>query len=186
MLMTTSAAVAGLTSCGGDDSGKAAQSTFTRGKNGVGTVPVARREPAPDLSGTSTTGKKLDVRDYRGKVVVVNIWGSWCGPCNAEAPHFAEVARDTAGQGVRFVGINTRDSTTAQAVSFEEQHRVPYPSLFDPTGKLLLRFPKGSINPQLIPTTVAIDRHGRTAARAIGPLNEKGLREMIRPLLAEK
>ncbi len=63
---------------------------------------------------------------------------------------------------------------------------MPYPSLFDPTGKLMLRFPKGSLNPQAIPSTIAVDRQGKIAARSIGPLSEDELRKMLQPLIDEK
>ncbi|MFJ6751281.1 MULTISPECIES: TlpA family protein disulfide reductase [unclassified Streptomyces] len=187
-LLAAGAAVASLmlSACGDGTSGGSSQTRFVQGKNGVATVEKAERQQAPSLSGETTKGKQLDVADYKGKVVVLNVWGSWCAPCSAEAPNFTKVANDTKNKGVQFVGINTRDSEKSQANSFEEQHKVPYPSLFDPTGKLMLRFPKGSINPQSIPSTIAIDRHGKVAARSIGALTEDGLRKMIAPLIAEK
>ncbi|ARH91925.1 MULTISPECIES: TlpA family protein disulfide reductase [Streptomyces] len=187
-LLAAGAAAASLTlsACGDGASGGSAQTRFVQGKNGVDTVKPGDRQPAPDLSGETTTGKKLDVADYKGKVVILNVWGSWCGPCIAEADNFAKVAHDTDGKGVQFIGINTRDSEKSQATSFEEEHKVPYPSLFDPTGRLMLRFPKGSLNPQSIPSTIAIDRHGKIAARSIGPLTEDDLRKMVAPLIAEK
>ncbi|MEU8683994.1 TlpA disulfide reductase family protein [Streptomyces sp. NPDC048611] len=187
-LLTAGAAVAALTlsACGDGASGGSAQTRFVQGKNGVDTVRKAERQPAPELSGETTTGKQLDVADYKGKVVILNVWGSWCGPCIAEAPNFSKVANETKDKGVQFLGINTRDSEKSQATSFEEEHKVPYPSLFDPTGRLMLRFPKGSLNPQSIPSTIAIDRHGKIAARSIGPLAEDDLRKMVDPLIAEK
>ncbi len=175
-----------LSACGDGASGGSAQTRFVQGKNGVDTVKPDEREPAPALSGETTTGKKLNVADYRGKVVIINVWGSWCGPCIAEAPNFAKVANEDKDKGVQFIGINTRDSEKSQATQFEEQHQVPYPSLFDPTGRLMLRFPKGSLNPQSIPSTIAIDKQGRIAARSIGPLAEDDLRKMVDPLIAEK
>ncbi|MEU9119613.1 TlpA disulfide reductase family protein [Streptomyces sp. NPDC048506] len=187
-LLAAAAAAASLTlsACGDGVSGGSAQTRFVPGKNGVDTVKQGDRQPAPDLSGETTTGKQLDVADYKGKVVILNVWGSWCGPCIAEAPNFVKVAKETSGKGVQFVGINTRDSEKSQATSFEEEHKVPYPSLFDPTGRLMLRFPKGSLNPQSIPSTIAIDRHGKIAARSIGPLTEDDLRSMVNKLIAEK
>ncbi|MFE1766631.1 TlpA family protein disulfide reductase [Streptomyces angustmyceticus] len=175
-----------LSACGDGASGGSSQTRFVQGKNGVATVKKGDRQPVPDLAGETIDGKKLDIADFKGKVVVLNVWGSWCGPCIAEAPNFAKVANETKGKGVQFVGINTRDSEKSQAAAFEEEHKVPYPSLFDPTGRLMLRFPKGSLNPQSIPSTLAIDRHGRIAARSIGPLAEDELRKMITPLIAEK
>ncbi|GAB7032650.1 TlpA disulfide reductase family protein [Streptomyces sp. NPDC021749] len=188
ILLAAGAAAASLSlsACGDGASGGSAQTRFVQGKDGVDTVKKADRQPAPDLSGETTTGKQLDVADYKGKVVILNVWGSWCGPCIAEAPNFAKVAKETKDKGVQFIGINTRDSEKSQATSFEEEHKVPYPSLFDPTGRLMLRFPKGSLNPQSIPSTIAIDRHGKIAARSIGPLTEDELRSMVKPLIAEK
>ena len=114
------------------------------------------------------------------------MWGSWCAPCRAEAPNLVKVSEDLADQGVQFVGINTRDTSTRPAVAFEEQYKVDYPSLYDPTGKLLLRFEKGSLNPQLIPSTLVVDRDGKLAARTQQALSEEKLRKMLKPILAEK
>lgn len=141
---------------------------------------------APDLSGPTVDGKQLDVADYKGKVVVINLWGSWCPPCRAEAANFVKVSKDTADQGVVFVGINTRDTDTKQAKAFDKEYGVPYPSLYDPTGKLMLRFKKGTLNPQAIPSTLVLDRQGKIAARALEALSEDNLRKMIDPVLAEK
>ncbi|MFD3418415.1 TlpA family protein disulfide reductase [Streptomyces decoyicus] len=187
-LLGAGAAAASLTlsACGDGASGGSSQTRFVQGKNGVSTVKKDERQPAPDLAGETTDGKKLDVADYKGKVVILNVWGSWCGPCIAEAPNFTKVANETKSKGVQFIGINTRDSEKSQAATFEEEHKVPYPSLFDPTGRLMLRFPKGSLNPQSIPSTIAIDKQGKIAARSIGPLAEDELRKMVAPLIAEK
>jgi thiol-disulfide isomerase/thioredoxin len=124
--------------------------------------------------------------DYKGKVVVLNVWGSWCGPCRLEAKHFAKVSKETASQGVQFIGINTRDAEKGPAVNFEKDNSITYPSFFDPIGKLILRFPKGTLNPQAIPSTVVIDRDGKIAARTLVALDDVKLHKMIDPLIAEK
>lgn len=160
-------------------------------KSGGGNEVISRfspdeREPLRDISGTTLEGKPLDLADYKGKVVVVNIWGSNCGPCRAEAPNLVKVAKDTEAEGVRFVGINTRDPSREAALRFEEEYGVPYPSLYDQMGRIVLRFPRGSVNPQAIPSTVFLDRSGRLAARALAPLSERDLRAVLRPLVAEK
>jgi thiol-disulfide isomerase/thioredoxin len=149
-------------------------------------VKKSERKPAPDLSGKTIDGKQLDLASYKGKIVVLNVWGSWCSPCRAEAPNLVKVAKETASQGVRFVGINTRDTSTQPAQQFEKSFGVPYPSLYDPVGKLMLRFKKGTLNPQLIPTTLVIDRDGKIAARALQALSEEKLRKMLDPVIAEK
>ncbi|MFE4816470.1 TlpA family protein disulfide reductase [Streptomyces sp. NPDC056704] len=188
-LLTTGAAVAALvlSACGsGGTSGGSGNSNFVAGKDGISTVAKGSRAEAPDLSGPTVDGKQLDVKDYKGKVVVVNVWGSWCPPCRAEAPNFVKVAKDTAAKGVQFVGINTRDANISLAQAFEKQQGVTYPSLYDPTSKLLLRFKKGTLNLQTIPSTIVIDRDGKIAARTLQALSEDKLREMLDPVLAEK
>ncbi|MET7766329.1 TlpA disulfide reductase family protein [Streptomyces sp. NPDC005355] len=188
-VLATGAVVAALslTACGaGGTSGGSADTKFVQGKGGVDTAPKGNRQDAPGLSGKTLEGKPLDVADYKGKIVVLNVWGSWCAPCRAEAPNLAKVAKDTKAKGVQFIGINTRDSNRAPALRFEKDFGVGYPSLYDPIGKLMLRFPKGSLNPQAIPSTIVLDRDGKIAARALAPLSEESLRKMLDPLIAEK
>ncbi|MFD9114808.1 TlpA family protein disulfide reductase [Streptomyces bottropensis] len=176
-----------LSACaGGGIEGGGGRTGFITGSDGIATVKKGDRATAPDLSGKTIDGDRLDLSAYKGKIIVLNVWGSWCAPCRAEAPNLAKVAEDLADQGVQFVGINTRDTSTRPAVAFEKQYKVTYPSLYDPTGKLLLRFEKGSLNPQLIPSTLVVDRDGKLAARTQQALSEEKLRKMLKPILAEK
>ncbi|CAL9530435.1 TlpA family protein disulfide reductase [Streptomyces sp. NPDC057838] len=179
-VLTLSACSSGGTSGGGGDT------NFVLGKDGIATADKGERADAPDLSGKTVDGKQLDVDDYKGKVVVVNVWGSWCPPCRAEAPGFQKVSEDLKDEGVQFVGINTRDTSTGPALAFEKTYGVTYPSLYDPTGKLMLRFERGTLNPQAIPSTLVFDRDGKIAARSLQALSEEKLRKMIAPVLAEK
>ncbi len=150
-------------------------------------VPKPERQLPNELKGETLDGKQLDIADFKGKVVVINVWGSWCPPCRAEAPSFAKVAKDTKAKGAVFVGINTRDHSREPAIAFEKDYGVEYDSLYDPIGKLVLNgFPKGSLNPQAIPSTIVLDRDGRIAARALRPLSGGDLRKMIDPLITEK
>ncbi|MFH0516468.1 TlpA family protein disulfide reductase [Streptomyces sp. M41] len=189
LFATTSAAVAALTlsACSsGGTSGGGGDTNFVTGNNGIATVSQDNRDAAPELSGKTIDGEQLSTADYKGKVLVINIWGSWCPPCRAEAKNFQTVYEDVKDQGVEFVGINTRDTNLTSAKAFEKEFGVTYPSLYDPTGKQMLRFKKGTLNPQLIPSTLVIDREGRLAARALQGLSEERLRDMIKPVLAEK
>jgi thiol-disulfide isomerase/thioredoxin len=177
-----------LTGCtGGDDEAGSSggDTNFVQGTDEITHVAAADREPAPDLSGETLEGERLSLSDYRGKVVVLNIWGSWCAPCRAEAPNLVKVAEETADQGVQFLGINTRDNVADNARAFERTFGVEYPSLFDPYGRLILEFPAGSLNPQAIPTTLIIDRDGDIAVRALKPLTEGELRDALEPVMAE-
>ncbi|MGW2745117.1 TlpA family protein disulfide reductase [Streptomyces sp. NPDC001450] len=189
VLLGAMAAAAALTlsACGnGGTSGGGGNTGFVTGNNGMSTVPLGKRATAPDLSGKTIDGKTLDVADYKGKVVVINVWGSWCGPCREEAKYFSKVSQAYEGKGVQFVGINTRDTSTTPAVAFEKEHGISYPSLYDPTGRLMLRFKKGTLNPQLIPSTLVIDKDGKVAARALEALDDTALLKMVKPVLAEK
>ncbi|MGW2562848.1 TlpA family protein disulfide reductase [Streptomyces sp. NPDC001514] len=183
------AAALTLSACSGDSNGKSGgggDTNFVTNTGGISTVAKGERTPAPKLSGKDLAGKPLDLADYRGKIVVMNVWGSWCAPCRAEAKYLEKVAKDTKAQGVEFVGINTRDTQTAPALAFEEEFGITYPSFHDPIGKLMLKFPKGTLQPQSIPTTIVVDRDGKIAARALRALDDKALRSMIDPLIAEK
>ncbi|MFH8840901.1 TlpA family protein disulfide reductase [Streptomyces sp. NPDC017868] len=185
-----SAAALTLSACGGDNNGKSGgggNTNFVTNTGGISTAAKGERTAPNEIAGETLEGKRLDVADLKGKVVVLNVWGSWCPPCRAEAPHFAKVAKDLKDQGVEFVGINTRDFNKQPAVAFEEDYGIPYPSLYDPQGKLILNgFPKGTLSLQGIPSTVVLDKEGKIAARSLMALDEKKLRSMIEPLLKEK
>ncbi|MER5448107.1 TlpA disulfide reductase family protein [Streptomyces sp. NPDC002766] len=184
---TAAAAALTLSACSsGGTSGGGGDTNFVMGKDGISTVKKGERAAAPDLSGKTIDGNALDVASFKGKVVVLNLWGSWCAPCRAEAPNLEKVYQDLKAKDVQFVGINTRDAQVANARAFEKQYGVSFPSLYDPTGKLMLRFKKGTLNPQAIPSTLVLDRQGKIAARSLAALSEDKLRAMIDPVLAEK
>lgn len=178
MLVLAGCGAGGSRNAGGGDT------NFVAGTGQVTRVAAADRKPVPEISGETVNGGRLALSDYRGKVVVLNVWGSWCAPCRAEAPHLVKVAEDTEDRGVQFVGINTRDLEKANARAFERTFGIDYPSLYDPSGKLILRFPENSLSPQAIPSTLVIDRQGRIAVRALKALSEEELRSALDPLLA--
>ncbi|RII22143.1 Thiol-disulfide oxidoreductase ResA [Streptomyces sp. YIM 130001] len=178
-------ALAACSSDGGTQGGSGG-TNFVVGKDGVSNAAKGERAEAPRLKGEGLDGKQLDLADYKGKVVVLNVWGSWCAPCRAEAPYLAKVAKATKDKGVEFVGINTRDPNKQPAIEFENDFDVEYPSFYDPAGKLMLRFPNGTMSPKGIPSTVVVDREGKIAARALQALDDKQLHKMIDPLIAEK
>ncbi|MEU9750931.1 TlpA family protein disulfide reductase [Streptomyces niveus] len=188
--VAASAAMLTLAACGGGaTSGGGGDTNFVTNTGGVQTVAKGERKAVNKIAGETLDGKQLDVADLKGKIVVLNVWGSWCGPCRAEAPYFAKVAKETEakGQDVAFVGLNARDANKGAAIAFEKDYGVTYPSIYDPTSKLIVNgFPKGSLNPQAIPSTIVLDRDGKIAARSLKALDDKKLREMIDPLIAEK
>lgn len=179
--------VAGLSGCGGTAKGAGrggAEQGFVAGDGSVQIVPAADRKPAPILTGTTLAGDRFDLGALRGQVVVLNVWASWCAPCRAEAPNLEQVYQATRADGVAFVGLNTRDGPD-NARAFERKFGITYPSVMDRDGALLVAF-RGTLPPAAIPTTLVIDRDGRMAARALTPLTEPMLRDLLAPILAER
>ena len=144
---------------------------------GMDVYPMGKRDPAPQLEGTTLDGDAFALSDWAGEVVVINAWGSWCVPCRTETPELVRLANDYADRGVRFLGINIRDNSAA-ARSFEDRFTVPYPSLEDPNGQLLLNF-RDVIPTSVVPSTVVIDRRGNVAARIIGPITYLTMKDLL-------
>ena len=120
------------------------------------------------LSGTKVGGGPIDLASYRGKVVLLNVWGSWCAPCRQEAPYLQAAWDQTRTLGdVQFIGLNTRDDAAGAAEAFERRFGITYPSLRDNDGSLQLVF-RSTLPPKAIPSTIVLDRQGRVAARIIG------------------
>ena len=150
---------------------------------GVTLYPSGDREPAPVLEERTLDDALFNIDHLLGQVVVINVWGSWCGPCRAETPGLVRAANATADRGVQFVGIDTRDSL-AGARAFVRNYDVPYPSVFDPSGKALLPF--GSVIPSTaIPSSLVVDRDGNIAARVIGVVDEGTLIGILDDLTGE-
>lgn len=173
-----------LAGCGSDGRVEpAAEAGFVQGGGVVTVIEADEREPAPDFAGSTLEGDTFDLADQRGDVVVMNVWGSWCAPCRAEAPALAAVADQTADDGVVFIGVNTRDTQTA-ALAFEDEFGVEYPSVEDSDGRLLLAF-RDTLPPAAIPSTLVVDREGRMAARVIGPISESSLLSLVTEVAEE-
>ena len=127
---------------------------------------AGHRPLAPEFSGTTLTGSKLSFSDYRGQVVVLNFWGSWCVPCREEASTLAAVASKYGPSGVSFLGVDVRD-TTAGALAFTHSFHVTYPSVSDPSSAITLDF-TAKVPIAGTPTTLVVDRTGHIAGAVFG------------------
>jgi thiol-disulfide isomerase/thioredoxin len=155
---------------------------FVSGTGAVSILAPADRRPAPVVAGTGLDGERLSLGDFAGRVVVLNVWGSWCPPCRAEAPELAAAARRLNGDGVAFLGIDVRDNV-ATARAFTAAAGIPYPSISDQSGSTLLGF-RGTLPPNAIPSTLVIDADGEVAARVLGPVTESTLVGLVRDVVA--
>ncbi|NLG22331.1 MAG: TlpA family protein disulfide reductase [Actinomycetales bacterium] len=187
-----------LTGCGDDAntvSGQArdgSQKGYVSGDGTVEQLSPDERTVTIELTGQAMAGTDPDTGevqlepwssvDARGEVLVINVWGSWCGPCVEEVPDLkaAHAHFEETGDPVRFVGVNDRDSASA-ALAFEQRHGMPYPSLVDDGGQTLLQL-QGMANPR--PTTLVIDREGRLAARVAGQVDDATLQGLVEDVLA--
>ncbi|WP_194916579.1 TlpA family protein disulfide reductase [Catenulispora rubra] len=109
--------------------------------------------------------------------MVVNIWGSWCGPCREEAPVLSQISAAPAAQGVRFWGIDTHDTDQA-ALAFEHEYGIAYPSLADPNGSLTAAL-AAYVPVDAVPSTLVVDATGHIADRFIGRVDAATLTRMI-------
>lgn len=129
--------------------------------------------PMPALSGTTLGGEALTAEDYAGRVVVVNFWATWCGPCRREQPALSEIQAAQGGDGAVFIGINFRDDAAA-ARAYLREFDVAYPSLEDPSGSIAHRF-----GVPYLPATIVADAQGELRFRAVGAIDGATLEELI-------
>lgn len=160
---------------GSQDSAVGAASTEVFGP---GKGPVA-----PRVTGKTLGGATLSLSRFRGHVLVLNFWGSWCAPCRQEAHTLGLLSRQYSSAGVRFLGVDVRDSP-ASAEAYMRDFGVGYPSLNDPGGQVALAF-RTTVPPAAIPTTLVLSPGGRVSARVIGPVTYQGLRNLIQKTMAQ-
>ncbi|MBN9108967.1 MAG: TlpA family protein disulfide reductase [Pseudonocardia sp.] len=154
------------------------------GKTTIMYDPPSSRGALPTLSGESLLepGRTIGTDDYKGKVLVVNIWGSWCGPCRAEAPDLEFSLEQTGGQGVDMLGIDVRDDRAA-ATDFVRDRGLKYQSIFDPPGRTLAAlsgYPRNTV-----PSTIVLDRQHRVAAVFLTRVQPSDLVPLLMRVAAE-
>jgi thiol-disulfide isomerase/thioredoxin len=177
-------AVAGCTAGQNVQSGPGSGDTnYVGGTVGTTDFKAGSRPAAPKVAGATLTGQRISLSSYRGHVVVMNFWASWCAPCRSEAPVLSQLSRAFAARGVRFVGVNIKDPGQKNGEAYERSFDITYPSLYDPSGQILLAF-RSTVPPSAIPSTLVIDKTGHIAARIIGATKYTGLKNLLSQLTA--
>jgi len=166
-----------------DQPGNSGDAGFISGRGVITKLPVDERERPGEVSGQTIDGGTISLADYAGKTVVVNVWGSWCGPCRAEAADLVAAAEELKDDDVVFLGINSRDLDQVAARAFVRRFEVPYPSIYDQGGHTLLAF-RGTLTANSIPSTVVIDDEGRVAARVLGEVSRSTLVGLVEDVKA--
>jgi peroxiredoxin len=127
---------------------------------------AGHRPLVPDFTATSLTGIPIKLSSYRGKILVLNFWGSWCAPCIAEAPTLEAAYEQYHPQGVDFLGDDL-DDTVPNALSFIRSENISYPSINDPSYAVVQQFSQAALvrDP---PTTAVIDKTGHVVGMILG------------------
>lgn len=117
-------------------------------------------------------------------MVVINIWGQWCGPCRAEVTQLQQVYDATRGAGVSFLGIDVRDNNRQAALDFVNDRHVTFPSIYDPAMRTVIAF-GGKYPTTVIPSTLVLDRQHRVAAVFLREMLAGDLQPMVQRLAHE-
>ncbi len=173
-----------LSGCGNSNSPAAGEGGFVAGDGSTVVLAAAKRGAPVSLQGPTLSDGHVSVANYRGDVVVLNVWASWCAPCRAEAPGIESAWKAWKSDGgVQVIGINTRDELTS-ATAFAQHFKLTFPNVFDQYGQKLLDL-GGQLPPNAIPTTLVLDKRGRIAARVLGQASPALLDGVISQLKKE-
>lgn len=147
--------------------------------------PEARGKPGP-ISGPDLMdpARTIGVDDFPGRVVVINVWGQWCGPCRTEISQLQKVYDDTRAAGVAFLGIDVRDPEPQASRDFIKDRRVTYPSIYDPAMRTMIAF-GGRYPSSVIPATMVLDRQHRVAAVFLREVLAEDLQPVVQQLALE-
>jgi peroxiredoxin len=134
---------------------------------------------APDVRYTELSGETFSTSDLRGKVVLVNFWGSYCTPCIKEMPHLVEAHRKYEARGYETVAIAVRHDNPQRVIRFVKEHELPFRIALDSQGELAKEFG----NVRITPTSFLIDRNGRILKRYVAKHDWAELDQLVEKAL---
>jgi len=139
---------------------------------------------APDFKVTDLDGKSISLSDYKGKVLFLNFWATWCPPCRAEIPDFVEVYGQEKPKGLEILGISLDTKGKEIIVAFVEKFKINYPVVLE-TRKTIEKIISDYEPGQFIPTTIIIDKQGRIRDKHVGQMDKTMLIRYFNQLAAE-
>jgi peroxiredoxin len=164
-------------------SSQASDRQYIDGSTSAWMYKEGHRPLAPDFTGTTLTGATVKFSSYKGKVLVLNFWGSWCPPCRDEAPTLAVLSEKFAKDDVSFLGDDLNDTPT-NALSFTQSEGITYPSLNDPGYQIAQDFGNAVLINDT-PTTLVIDKTGHIAGVVYGATTYSELDTMIQDVVGQ-
>jgi thiol-disulfide isomerase/thioredoxin len=191
VVLASAAIVVALAGCSTGHDAVAQGGTFEfvapGGKTDIFYDPPENRGRPGKLAGPELMdpAKTISLDDFTGKVVVVNVWGQWCGPCRTEITQLQKVYDATRAQGVAFLGVDVRDNNRDAAKDFIVDRKVTFPSVYDPPMRTMIAF-GGKYPTTVIPSTVVLDRQHRVAAVFLRELLAEDLQPVVERLAGEK
>jgi peroxiredoxin len=187
--LTAGLVIGGVTACTGGKDAVVQNGSFQfvapGGKTDIRYDPPDRRGRPGPVTGPDLMdpGRTRSLDDFRGKVVVLNVWGQWCGPCRTEVSQLQQVYDANRADGVALLGIDVRDNRQA-AQDFITDRHVTFPSIYDPAMRTMIAF-GGKYPTTVIPSTLVLDRRHRVAAVFLRELLAEDLLPVVRRLAAE-
>ena len=144
---------------------------------------VSNDPPKNELVLNDASGQFVHLSDYRGKLVVLNFWATWCLPCTEEITRLVEAEKEYGGRGVVFIGASLDDKTTLpQVPDYLARYGVKFPIWYGANERDLIKFGLG----RAIPDTVFLDIDGRIAERVLGEIRTDEIKERLDWLLGDR
>lgn len=136
---------------------------------------------APDFTLTDLEGNEISLSDYKGKVIFLNFWATWCPPCRAEIPGFVEMYEKHKDMGMKILGISLDEAGKKKVLDFVKKYKINYPVALG-TNKIVRDYRPGNF----VPSTIIIDKYGKIRHKHIGYLNKRTLEKYFLQLAKEK
>jgi thiol-disulfide isomerase/thioredoxin len=140
-------------------------------------------DPMPAYTATYLDGKPLNLAGEKGKVIFLNVWATWCGPCRFETPELQALQNQYAANGLKVIGVSVDEGETEAVKTFVAEQKITYPIALDPEGRIA-----NLLQTTVLPTSLLLDRNGKIVWRQIGAImpNDTKLKAVVEKAVAEK